>query len=140
MILTKEFLSSVSACKEGYAFVLQNGLINQDYDIAIQGCADNGQPDYAEWLKEQKSTAQYVRANGSVITVNAYQVFNPLTGKHTRYETVEEAKQGFFEIAKAVLETYTPTVVQEITNEKGDAAWEASTLKDEFLAKLKIEQ
>lgn len=123
MILTKEFLQSVDSCTEGYRFGLENNLIDNDYDDAIRFCNENGQPEFGQWLIEQKSTEYYVRNNGSVLTMGAYQVFNPLTGLHTRYETEAEAKSALVEIAKEVLAQHCPRVVQELSNENGDTTW-----------------
>jgi hypothetical protein len=54
---------------------------------------------------------------------NAYQLFNPLTGAHTRYETEAEAKTAFAELAKQVLTVHSPGMVEEITHENGDVTW-----------------
>jgi hypothetical protein len=123
MILTKEFLGDVNSCLEGYRFGLENNLINNDYDDAITFCRNNRQQDFAKWLEEQKSTEKYVRANGSVITMGAYQVFNPITGVHTRYETEEEARSALVEVQKTILEQYGANIVQEMSNENGDTTW-----------------
>ena len=54
---------------------------------------------------------------------DAYQVFNPQTGQHTRYVTEAEAKAALVEVAKQVLAVHTPSVVEEITHENGDVTW-----------------
>lgn len=123
MLLTKQFLTEVNSCLEGYRFGLENNLIGGDYDAAILFCANNGKQEFADWLSEQKATEYYVRNNGSVITMGAYQLFNPLTGRHTRYETETEARAALSEIAKQILEQHCPIVVQEIFNENGDTTW-----------------
>lgn len=123
MILTKEFLVDVNSCTEGYRYGLENNLIGGDYDSAINFCNTNGQPEFGQWLQEQKSTEAYVRANGSVIIMGAYQVFNPITGQHTRYETETEARNALIEVQKVILNNYGATIVQELLNEKGDATW-----------------
>lgn len=130
MILTKEFLVDVNSCLEGYRFGLENNLIDNDYDNAIKFCLENGKQDFADWLIEQKSTEKYVRANGSILVMGAYQVFNPLTGIHTRYETEQEAKQALIIVAQEVLKQYSPTVVQELSNENGDATWIPTTMAE----------
>lgn len=130
MILTKEFLTEVNSCTEGYRFGLENNLINNDYDYAIQFCANNGHQDFAEWLTEQKKTEFYVRNNGSILTMGAYQIFNPLTGQHTKYETESEAKSALIEISKEILKVHCPTVVQELTNENGDSTWIPTTMNE----------
>lgn len=133
MILTKEFLTEFNSCTEGYRFGLENNLIDNDYDAAITFCASNGHQDFADWLIEQKKTEEYVRFNGKVLTMGAYQVFNPLTGVHTRYETEVEAKAALVEIAKQVLEQHCPTVVQELSNENGDTCWIPTKLNETLI-------
>jgi hypothetical protein len=133
MILTKEFLGDVDSCLEGYRFGLENNLIDNDYDQAIKFCSDNGHQDFANWLIEQKLTEKYIRANGSVITMGAYQVFNPLTGIHTRYETEEEAKTALIEVAQAVLNEQCPKVIQEISNENGDTTWIPTNMNESLV-------
>jgi hypothetical protein len=54
---------------------------------------------------------------------DAYQVFNPQTGQHTRHETEAEAKAVLVEIAKQVIALHTPTVNQETVHENGDVTW-----------------
>ena len=133
MILTKEFLQQFEGCAEGYRFGLENNLIDNDYDLAIKFCAENGHQDFADWLTHQKSTEKYVRTNGSVITMGAYQVFNPLTGQHTRYETESEAKAALIEVAQTVLNQQCPRVVQELSNENGDTTWITTTMNQSLV-------
>lgn len=128
MILTRELLLEANSCQEGYRFGVENNLIGGDYDDAITFCANNGKQEFADWLTTQKSTEYYVRNNGSILTMGAYQVFNPLTGVHTRYETEAEAKVALVEIAKEVLNQHCPRVVQELSNENGDTTWIQTTL------------
>jgi len=130
MILTEEFLKSQDACEEGIQTVIDNNIVGIEYNLAIRQLIDLNEQDYAGWLIEQKKTEAYVRANGSVFTMNAYQVFNPLTGQHTRYETEQEAKSALVEIAKQVLSQHVPTVVQELANENGDTTWIPTTMHE----------
>ena len=130
MILTEEFLKSQGACQEGIQTVIDNNIVGIEYNLAIRQLIDLNEQDYAGWLIEQKKTEAYVRANGSVFTMNAYQVFNPLTGQHTRYETEQEAKSALVEIAKQVLSQHVPTVVQELANENGDTTWIPTTMHE----------
>ena len=123
LILTKEFLEEQQACAEGIQACVDNNYIGLEYSEVIKFFISSDQKDYAGWLIEQKSTEFYVRNNGSIITMGAYQVFNPLTGQHTRYETEEEARGALTEIAKQVLELHVPRVVQELSNENGDTTW-----------------
>jgi hypothetical protein len=62
--------------------------------------------------------------------MGAYQVFNPLTGVHTRYETEAEAKQALIAIAQDILKQHSPTVVQELSNENGDTVWTATKMNE----------
>lgn len=130
MILTREFLIDVHSCQEGYRFGVENNLIGGDYDDAITFCAGNGKQEFADWLTAQKSTEYYVRNNGSTITMGAYQVFNPLTGIHTRYETEAEAKVALIKVAKQVLAGQNLIVVQELSNENGDTTWVPTTIHE----------
>lgn len=130
MILTREFLLDVHSCQEGYRFGVENNLIDGNYDDAINFCSNNGHQDFADWLIEQKKTEYYVRNNGSIINMGTYQVFNPLTGLHTKYETEELARLALIEIAKDVLKHHCPIVVQEISNENGDATWIPTTMNE----------
>lgn len=133
MLLTKQFLTEVNSCLEGYRFGLENNLIDGDYDFAIDFCSKNGKQEFADWLITQKSTEYYVKNNGSILTMGAYQVFNPLTGKHTRYETEELARLALIDIAKLVLNEYCPTVVQELSNENGDTTWIATNMNETLI-------
>lgn len=132
MILTREFLVTVNSCLPGYRFGLEHDLIGKDYDYAIKYCKNNGGEEFAEWLLEQKNTEVYVRLNGVNITMGAYQVFNPLSGQHTRYETEEEAKRALIEVAKIILTQHCPCVVQEIRNENGDVTWIPTKLNEQL--------
>lgn len=132
MILTLEFLNAVSADQETILFFTENNLIDTDYQNAVSFCTAAGNQDMVDWLSEQKSTEYYVRNNGSVITMGAYQVFSPLTGQHTRYETEVEARAALIEIAKQILEQHCPRAVQEISNENGDTTWVPTELHKEL--------
>jgi hypothetical protein len=85
---------------------------------------------WLNWFDQLKNSEQYVRFNGSIFTMGAYQVFNPLTGVHTRYETESEAKAALIEVAQQVLQKHCPIVVQEITNENGDTSWTPTTMNE----------
>lgn len=133
MILTKEFLENQNACSEGIQACADNNYFGLEYNQVIKNFISIDQKDYAGWLIEQKLTEQYVRANGSVITMGAYQVFNPLTGQHTRYETEAEAKTALIEIAKQVLELHCPKVIQELSNENGDTTWIPTNMNESLV-------
>jgi hypothetical protein len=123
MILTKEFLEQQKACDEGIQIAFDNNYFNQEYSDVIRELIRINQKDFAGWMIEQKTTEAYVRANGKVFTVEIYQVFNPLTGVHTEYQTEAEAKSAIAEIAKEVIKTHKPTVCASLTNENGDSTW-----------------
>jgi hypothetical protein len=124
------FLKDIGMCKEGYDAMNALGNYGLTLDEASANLNASGYPKFAEWVLEQKKTEAYVRFNGSIITMGAYQVFNPLTGVHIRYETQEEAKQALVVIAQEILKQHCPTVVQEISNENGDTAWVATTMNE----------
>jgi len=123
MILTAEFLQIQNACAEGIEFAQNQNLFGKEYSEVIRECIKNNQNDFAGWMIEQKQTESFVRYTGKEFTMGAYQVFNPLTGLHTRYETEAEATAALIETAKAVLAQHLPTVCQELSNENGDTCW-----------------
>lgn len=127
---TLDFFKELGMCADGYTVMTKLGNYGLTFDEAATRLEDNGYPRYAQWVRDQKKTEAYVRFYGSVITMGAYQVFNPLTGVHTRYETEEEAKQALVIVAQEVLKQHCPTVVQEISNENGDTAWVATTMNE----------
>jgi hypothetical protein len=133
VILTKEFLEQQQACAEGIQLCIDNNYFGLEYNQVIKNFISIDQKDYAGWLIEQKSTEQYLRANGSVITMGAYQIFNPLTGQHTRYETESEAKTALIEVAQAVLNQQCPRVVQELANENGDTTWISTNMNESLV-------
>jgi len=133
MILTKEFLQNKDACTAGYRICLENNLIDNDYDAAISwflNQTDETLISYGNWLQAFKTTEEFVRTNGKELTMGAYQLFNPTTGTHTRYETEVEARQALVELSKQIIKQYTPTVVQELSNENGDKTWIATKMVD----------
>ncbi len=56
--------------------------------------------------------------------MSTYQVFNPITGTHTRCESDVEAKVMLVEVAQQVLALHVPSVNQEIVHENGDVTWQ----------------
>lgn len=127
------FLKDIGMCKEGYDAMNALGNYGLTLDEAANNLKNAGYPKFAEWILEQKKTEAYVRFNGKVLTMGAYQVFNPLTGIHTRYETEAEAKAALVEIAKQVLQQHCPTVVQELSNENGDTCWISTKLNETLI-------
>ena len=130
MILTEEFLNKAMACVEGFSVGMAKGYIGMEYNEVIKALLKANYREYAGWMLEAKKTELYVRMNGSVITMGAYQIFNPLTGTHTRYETEAEAKTALIEVSKQLLNYYCPQVVQELSNENGDTTWIPTTLHE----------
>lgn len=130
MILNRDFYIKYAACAEGYKAVLTLSLLDKPIEYVIDNLKNGGYTEHANWLLKVKSTEKYVRENGSIFTMGAYQVFNPLTGIHTKYETEAEAKQALIEVAKEVLKQHCPLVVQELSNENGDATWIPTTIHE----------
>ena len=127
------FLKDIGMCKEGYDAMNALGNYGLTLDEAAQNLSNAGYPKFAAWILDQKKTEAYVRFNGKVFTMGAYQVFNPLTGLHTRYETEQEAKQALVEIAQEVLRQHCPTVVQELSNENGDTCWIPTNMNESLV-------
>jgi hypothetical protein len=117
------FFTELGMCQEGYDVMAKINSYGLTFDEAANRLEERGYPKLASWVLEQKKTEAYVRFYGKVITMGAYQVFNPLTGVHTRYETEAEAKQTLIVIAQEVLKQHCPQVVQELSNENGDTTW-----------------
>jgi hypothetical protein len=128
MKLTKDFLIAQNACAEGIKFHDDQNFEGKEYSEVIRSCIELGESDFAGWLLEQKKKEHYVRLNGNIITMKAYQVFNPITGTHEKYETEELATQALVEVIKQIINHHNPTVCQEIANENGDTAWTAVDL------------
>jgi len=124
------FLREIGMCQEGYDVMNALGNYGLTLDEAAAKLNASGYPKFAGWVLEQKKTEAYVRFNGSIITMGAYQVFNPLTGVHTKYETEAEAKQALIAIAQDILKQHSPTVVQELSNENGDTVWIATKMNE----------
>ena len=108
----------------------KNNYFGMEYDDVIKELLRANEPQHASGLLFYKTTELYVRMNGSQFTMGAYQVFNPLTGQHTRYETEEEAKTALIEVAKQILQQHCPTVIQELSNENGDTTWVPTTMNE----------
>jgi hypothetical protein len=125
-----EFLNAIDICEDGVSVMEELGTYGLSVDEAIVALRNAGHTEFAAWLKLKKDTEAYVRFNGDNINMGAYQVFSPLTGTHTRYETETEAKAALVEIAKEILNQHCPTVVQELSNENGDTTWIPTNLHE----------
>jgi hypothetical protein len=125
VIITKELMEAIGACDTGPNFIDENNLWGKTEDELIKCVTDAGRisEDPIQWYLKQRTTEAYVRFTGKEFKLGAYQVFNPLTGLHTRYETEAEATAALIEMAKAVLAQHLPTVCQELSNENGDTCW-----------------
>jgi hypothetical protein len=123
VILTQAFLESQDACEDGKQACIDRNYLGLEYGQVIRRFLIDGDRDYAGWLLQVRATEAYVRANGGVIKMGAYQVFNPLTGVHTRYETEAEARAALVQFTKLFLENCGPKVLQELSNENGDKVW-----------------
>lgn len=123
IIVNEDFFTRYSVCQTTIDVIKNNDLLGKDVPEVLRCLRDLGIAEPTVWWNHQKSTENYVKDNGEIITMGAYQVFNPLTGVHTKYETEVEAKAALVEVARAILEAHCPTIVQEISNENGDATW-----------------
>ena len=56
---------------------------------------------------------------------NTYQVFNPLTGKHTSCNSEQEAKNLLVVFVKEMIAQNQFSVNKEIPHENGDVTWES---------------
>lgn len=68
--------------------------------------------------------------------MNAYQVFSPLTGQHTRYETIEEAKAAFIDIVQEIFKNYPTFVNEEFIQPNGDVTWVPTAAFDKIIITL----
>lgn len=66
--------------------------------------------------------------------MSTYQVFNPQTGIHSRYESEAEAKAALVDVAKQVLVAHAPSVNLEIVHENGDVTWQPT----DFVSQLVV--
>jgi hypothetical protein len=134
VIITKELLIDVmGACDIGPDFIEKNNLWGQpDESVICPALKAAGLNDAADWWLAQKKTEKFVRYNGKEFTLVAYQIFNPLTGLHTRYETEAEATAALIEAAKAILVQHLPTVCRELSNENGDKCWTAVDFSNKY--------
>jgi hypothetical protein len=124
MLVTEQFLVDFNVCSETTNLIRTNELIDKEVTEVLRFLRDIGVAEPTVWWNDVKKTEQYVRLNGSIFTMTTkYQVFNPLTGNHTQYETEEEAKQGLIEVAQQIIANSPPAVVQEMINENGDSTW-----------------
>jgi len=128
MILTEAFLIAADACAEGMDIARQNNYIGKDYDWVMRDLLSLDNRDFAGWMLDQKRTENYVRHNGSIITMVNFQVFDPLTGQHTEYPDEDSARLAMIEISKKILDKYKITLVRSIVNENGDTAWTSAQL------------
>ena len=68
--------------------------------------------------------------------MNTYQVFNPITGTHTRCYSDDEAKAMLIEVAKQVLALHVPSVNLEIVHENGDVTWMPFKFPSDFVVTI----
>ena len=124
MILTREFLQAINTPKDIYRYIFEHNIVNIEYDQAVEFFENNSKSLWAYWLKQQKETEAYVRANGSKIIMNEkYQVYNPITGMHIACDTEEDMKKLVLDITQQIVNIYKVSVNREVSNENGDAAW-----------------
>lgn len=130
LIITEQLLTSLNACPTGPTFFTKNNLWGKTEEEVLSAMQTAKMQKEIDWWYSIKQTEAFVRINGSILTMGAYQVFNPLTGVHTRYETEAEARDALVAIAKEVLTQHCPRVVQELSNENGDTTWIPTTMNE----------
>lgn len=130
MLVTEKFITDFAVCEETATVIRENNLLGLEVTEVLRALRDLNMAEPTVWWATAKTTETYVRNNGSILTMGAYQVFNPLTGVHTRYETEAEARAALIEIAKEVLKQHCPVVVQELANENGDTTWIPTTMHE----------
>jgi len=124
MILTKEFLQASDACKEGYRFVLEGGVVGGDYDAAIEYCKTNGQQEYAEWLEQNKNTIASWKAVGISCTkqfgfyCHLTEAFQWFASQQEAIDAIAVAKENYKQEKRNLF----PVIFEQI-NENGDATW-----------------
>ena len=118
-----QFLESFGACDPGMQTAKDLGIYGKELPEALAVLEANNQEQYADFIKNIMDTEEYVRFNGSIITMGTYQVFNPITGQHQEYQDEESARGGIADIQRQILEQYPVSVTQSITNENGDSTW-----------------
>lgn len=133
--LSLKFLKDNGVCDEAYAWTettfAENFAIDEllDWDFGrsklVVYCDENQgiTNGWVKWFDELKISEAYVRFNGKEITMGGYQVFNPLTGLHIEYQTLDEAKQGVTDVAFQIIKNYQISICQVMSNENGDSTW-----------------
>lgn len=130
MILTEEMLFSEEACQEGVQFAIENNLFGKDMKEVKAFCASAQKTDFYIWCKERVESAEYVKSKGNYFMTNKYKVFNPLNGLHVTCNSLEEAANATKEVAMDLLKGfYEHPVIQEVSNESGDTAWDSLDIK-----------
>ena len=119
-----KFLFEASGCDEGLRVTKEAGVYGMEVDEALVELRKKGLTTEYAWLKTAMKTEAYVCYNGREITMgDAFQVFNPVTGVHTRYDSEEEARAASLIIAQQILAHQNITICKELRNENGDTAW-----------------
>ena len=67
---------------------------------------------------------------------NAYQVFNPLAGKHTRCNSEQEAKDLLVTFVKEMIVQNQFSVNKEIPHENGDVTWESINFVSQIVVSI----
>lgn len=123
IIVDDDFLLRYDVCQSTVELIRDNNLLGLDVPTVLRALRDMGIAEPTVWWNDKKKTKLYFDDCGGTITMGAYQVFNPLTGQYTRYETEAEAKVALVDIANQVLAAHCPNVIQEISNENNDTTW-----------------
>jgi hypothetical protein len=141
--LSLDFLKDNGVCDEAYEWTKNTFQLDFEYspyidwdygrNVLLEYIEANPQSTtgWLEWFDKLKKSKEYVYYNGEQVTMlEKYQVFNPITGMYTTYETESEMRQSIVDVVKQTLETMQPRVAKEIQNENGDSAWVPLNLLD----------
>jgi hypothetical protein len=144
IIITKEYLSALGSCylDENLITATPTGKLLTDNDLwgkpeseVVAFLTEHGYLSDLVWYEDKKKTEAFVRYTGKVITMGlSYQVFNPLTGLHTEYQSEEAAKTAVVEFSRQILESHKPTVCESLSNENGDSVW----IPVDFMSQIKV--
>lgn len=120
--VSKELLSALDACTEGYREGLRLGVIDGDWGEAIATLEQTGQAEFAQWMRDQRKTRAFIEATGGKL-MQKFHVFNTFTGQHEPFPSREEADARYLELAILVIERHGPSIVQALDNGLGDEIW-----------------
>lgn len=134
-MITRDDVIALGICESGlveFDSVFPNGIGNYKEAIARATAMDesgiNPAIQHAEFINFVYETLTKQGRLESTM-VEKYQVFNPLTGSHAQYDTLEEAKVA----RQAVIDAYVQanvglfSIAQEIITGEGNSLWNPLT-------------